>query len=251
MDNTPKSMTAACLGTFILLALTLQTTTFHQVMGNANLRNDSSTAQSHKQGPTNIRGCVPHYKVLRCYRNSRIGYRKRGAKELSLIASYDYGSYSVVTVQADGLYGRIMHCRYLDENRREIYPSVASFVFPEFAVHCCSRPNVYFMSVTESPSSSITEYVHVNDRRKDEPKYFLSLCLAPLYGNRRKWLFLAELVEHYKMHGVDHFYIYVKDMDDYTFKLIEHYEKSGIAEVIFFRIYSDRVGTEWQLVGIE
>ncbi|EPB70576.1 hypothetical protein ANCCEY_10331 [Ancylostoma ceylanicum] len=53
------------------------------------------------------------------------------------------------------------------------------------------------------------------------------------------------------MHGVDHFYIYVKDMDDYTFKLIEHYEKSGIAEVIFFRIYSDRVGTEWQLVGIE
>ncbi|EYB90689.1 hypothetical protein Y032_0215g2345, partial [Ancylostoma ceylanicum] len=72
-----------------------------------------------------------------------------------------------------------------------------------------------------------------------------------MYGNERKWLLLAELVEHYKMQGVDHFYIYVKDMDNYTLKLIRHYEKNGIAEVIFFRKYNDRPGKEWQLVGNE
>ncbi|KAL6726181.1 hypothetical protein Aduo_008182 [Ancylostoma duodenale] len=72
-----------------------------------------------------------------------------------------------------------------------------------------------------------------------------------MYGNERKWLLLAELVEHYKMHGVDHFYIYVKDMDAYTFKLIKHYENSGIAEVIFMSVYNDRPGKEWQLAGNE
>lgn len=60
-----------------------------------------------------------------------------------------------------------MHCRYLDENRQEIHPPVESFVFPEFAVHCCNRANAYYMSVTEDSSSNIIEHVAVTDRRND------------------------------------------------------------------------------------
>lgn len=68
-----------------------------------------------------------------------------------------------------------MYCRYLDENRREIYDSVRSFVFPEFAVHCCSRTGVHYMSVTENPISSIAEFVAVYDRRQDG-KFNPNLC---------------------------------------------------------------------------
>ncbi|VDM82775.1 unnamed protein product, partial [Strongylus vulgaris] len=62
---------------------------------------------------------------------------------------------------------------------------------------------------------------------------------------------LAEAIEHYKLQGVDHFYLYVKDKDDYSYKLIESYEQSGEVEVINLRTTLDRPGEEWQFVGIQ
>ncbi|KIH57791.1 hypothetical protein ANCDUO_12014 [Ancylostoma duodenale] len=61
-----------------------------------------------------------------------------------------------------------------------------------------------------------------------------------MYGNERKWLLLAELIEHNKLQGVEYFYLYVKDMDYYTSKLIKHYVRSGLAEVIHFHNAEDR-----------
>ncbi|RCN47968.1 hypothetical protein ANCCAN_06020 [Ancylostoma caninum] len=72
-----------------------------------------------------------------------------------------------------------------------------------------------------------------------------------MYDDESKWLMLAEEIEHYKLQGLDHFYLYVKDYDNYTYKLIESYVKSGEAEVIHFRNQRDRPGSEWQLVGIQ
>ncbi|KIH46547.1 hypothetical protein ANCDUO_23400 [Ancylostoma duodenale] len=103
------------------------------------------------------------------------------------------------------------------------------------------------------------------DRKVDIPKYTLSLCLAPMYGDfERKWLLLAEVVEHYKLQGVEHFYFYIKDIDSYslesrvntsTFKnslqLVNDYVKTGEAEVVFFREEQDRTSNEWQHVEIE
>lgn len=31
-----------------------------------------------------------------------------------------------------------------------------------------------------------------------------------------KFILFTEYIEHYKLQGVQHFYIYVKDVDDYT-----------------------------------
>lgn len=40
-----------------------------------------------------------------------------------------------------------------------------------------------------------------------------------MYDDESKWLMLAEVIEHYKLQGVDHFYLYVKDYDNYTYKV--------------------------------
>lgn len=40
--------------------------------------------------------------------------------------------------------------------------------------------------------------------------------MAPMYGFTSKWLLLTELIEHSKLQGVQHFYMYVKELDDYS-----------------------------------
>ncbi|EYB94750.1 hypothetical protein Y032_0167g106 [Ancylostoma ceylanicum] len=107
------------------------------------------------------------------------------------------------------------------------------------------------MSLTMKDDDEINTFVSVEDRTQNNPRYFLSLCLAPMYDDEAKWLMLAEEIEHYKLQGLDHFYLYVKDYDNYTYELIESYVKSGEAEVIHFRRQRDRPGMEWQLVGIQ
>ncbi|CAJ0608225.1 unnamed protein product [Cylicocyclus nassatus] len=124
-------------------------------------------------------------------------------------------------------------------------------VFPEFAVHCCRHPRAAYMGITEHKNDEVNLLVPVLDRVADEPKYNLSVCLAPIYGNDSKWLLLVELIEHYKLQGVQHLYIYVKDIDNYSRMLVEDYERSGEIEVVYLRRENDRFGSEWQLAGIE
>ncbi|KIH42746.1 hypothetical protein ANCDUO_27265 [Ancylostoma duodenale] len=72
-----------------------------------------------------------------------------------------------------------------------------------------------------------------------------------MYGSERKWLLLAELIEHNKLQGVEYFYIYVKDMDDYTNELVTHYIRKGLAEVVLFHEANDRHGKLWQLAFLQ
>ncbi|RCN33034.1 hypothetical protein ANCCAN_21135 [Ancylostoma caninum] len=134
----------------------------------------------------------------------------------------------------------------------ELEPAVKSVGFPEFAYYCCKHPLAKYMSISETENEVVNFTLPVLDRRTDNPKYTLSLCLAPFYGDlEKKWLLLAELLEHYKLQGVEHFYIYIKDIDSYTLKLIDDYAKTGEAEVVFFREEQDRTSLEWQHVEIE
>ncbi|KHJ81436.1 hypothetical protein OESDEN_18878 [Oesophagostomum dentatum] len=111
-----------------------------------------------------------------------------------------------------------MFCRYIDEKHKEIGPPVPSVMFPEAIIYCCSRKNATFMSVTKGPDDPIVEIAKVLDRRRGDlvPRYFLSHCLAPIYGNERKWLMLVEHFEHFKLQGVEHFYVYIKEIDAYS-----------------------------------
>ncbi|CAJ0603178.1 unnamed protein product [Cylicocyclus nassatus] len=149
-----------------------------------------------------------------------------------VIAAYDYSEYSVVTTDAIGWYGRVVYCRYMDENNQEIGESARSIVFPESVVHCCSRNGTAYMTVTKDADGAVEQLVQLIDRKHDAPKYYLSLCLAPIYGSQRKYLVLVELFEHLKLQGVEHFYLYVKEIDKYSQTLIDDYIREEQAEVI-------------------
>ncbi|VDL80376.1 unnamed protein product [Nippostrongylus brasiliensis] len=73
------------------------------------------------------------------------------------------------------------------------------------------------------------------------PKYQLSHCLSPLHGNGPKWLLFTEFVEHYKLIGVEHFYVYVKDIDEYSARVLNDYVRTGEIETTFLRT-NDRPG---------
>ncbi|EPB66854.1 hypothetical protein ANCCEY_14058 [Ancylostoma ceylanicum] len=179
-----------------------------------------------------------------------IGRYSRSLTSLSLVGAYAYDQYSVVTIDADGWFGRKVYCRYFDRNWVELEPTVDSVVFPEFVVHCCRHPEARYMSISESREQIVNEKVPVLDRTAKTPKYKLTFCLPPIYGNESVWLLIAELVEHYRLQGVDHFYFYIKDIDAYSSKLIENYVKNGEADAIYLKEEQDRDGYQWQLVGV-
>ncbi|KAK6734749.1 hypothetical protein RB195_018130 [Necator americanus] len=201
--------------------------------------------------PRSINSCVPFYNLIQKHVMSGTGKRNWPKTSLSLVSAYAYPDYSVVTIEADGYFGQKVYCRYFDKNWVELEASVESVVFPNFIIHCCRYQSAAYMGITESKDAEINFTVPVLDRTIDNPKYILSLCLAPIYGNESKWLLLAELIEHYKLQGVEHFYIYIKDIDNYSRKLLDDYVKSGEVELVFFKEGQDRPGKEWQLVGVE
>ncbi|WKY05168.1 hypothetical protein Q1695_005860 [Nippostrongylus brasiliensis] len=56
-----------------------------------------------------------------------------------------------------------------------------------------------------------------------------------------KWLLLREFVEHYKLVGVEYFYVYVKCIDEYSKRVLDDYVRTGKIETIFLRTPLDRV----------
>ncbi|KAK6752959.1 hypothetical protein RB195_004009 [Necator americanus] len=166
-----------------------------------------------------IKSCVPFYDLIEKHVQLKTGKRDQApVTTFSLVAAYEYVDYAVITMEVDRWYG---------------------------------RNDAYYMSVTESPYEDVIETVAVIDRTMKDPKYSLSMCVKPMYGMGTKFLLFTEFIEHYKLQGVQYFYIYVKDLDEYTRKLMMHYVKSGEAEVVFFREEQDRPSIEWHLVGTQ
>ncbi|KAL6737556.1 hypothetical protein Aduo_011188 [Ancylostoma duodenale] len=180
---------------------------------------------------------------------SQIGKYSLQQTPLQIVAAYDYSEYLVVTTEATGWFGKPVFCRYLDRNGRELGSALRSTVFPDSVVYCCRRNGAHYMAVTQGEKSAYDEAALAIDRRVDAPKYFLSLCLAPIYGSKTKWLMLAELFEHYKLQGVEHFYVYIIQMDSYSRKLIDYYVRTGEVEVILLenKHVNDVVAT--QIIG--
>ncbi|WKY05173.1 hypothetical protein Q1695_005863 [Nippostrongylus brasiliensis] len=122
-----------------------------------------------------------------------------------------------------------------------------SAVYPEYAVHCCKRPQAIYLGISEEEIPPIS-YVPITDRTAKEAKYKLSHCLTLPAGERAVWLLLAELVEYYKVLGVEYFYIYVEDIDDYSQKVLKSYVESNDAEVIRFPTDND---VDFQFVAMQ
>ncbi|WKY05171.1 hypothetical protein Q1695_005862 [Nippostrongylus brasiliensis] len=97
------------------------------------------------------------------------------------------------------------------------------------------------MSISTDRTLPINNSVPIVDRTENAPKYQLSHCLSPLHGNGPKWLLFTEFVEHYKLIGVEHFYVYVKDIDEYSARVLNDYVRTGEIETTFLRT-NDRPG---------
>ncbi|VDL69561.1 unnamed protein product [Nippostrongylus brasiliensis] len=165
------------------------------------------------------------------------------------MAAYAFPDYSAVTFETNYCKGQKVYCWYLDEEKRQIGPPVETVVEPQYTAYCCRRPRAHYMSISTNRSLLINNSVAIVDRTKNAPKYRLSHCLSPLYGNGTKWLLFTEFVEHYKLVGVEYFYVYVKDIDEYSKRVLDDYVKTGEIETIFLRT-NDRPGADYQLVAI-
>ncbi|WKY08491.1 hypothetical protein Q1695_007765 [Nippostrongylus brasiliensis] len=211
----------------------------------------TNTTQRVLDSIDNVKNCVPFYGWMEKHMKEGRGKRNQPKRPISLVGSYAFPDHIVVTTDADGRYGNTIYCRYLDKHMKEIKPAVKSVFFPEFTVYCCQRSRAEHMSITLTEAEEIRKTVPISDRKTDNPRFTLSMCVRHMYGMEPKFVLFAEFVEHYKLQGVQHFYIYVKDVDDYTNKLITHYVESGEAEVVYFKKEQDRPSVEWHLAGTQ
>ncbi|EPB71797.1 hypothetical protein ANCCEY_09106 [Ancylostoma ceylanicum] len=176
--------------------------------------NQMSSGHSHVR--RTIEQCVPHHELLEEQMKRQTGKAALNRTAMSLLAAYNYGRYAIVTVEAQGWYGREVYCRYLDANLRETEPAIRTVVFPEFIVYCCGLERAAHMSITQTVDEAVVLTAPVMQNQERHYKYDVSLCLAPIYGKNSVWLLLAEMIEYYKLQGIEHFFLYVKDMEAYS-----------------------------------
>ncbi|VDL74069.1 unnamed protein product [Nippostrongylus brasiliensis] len=166
-----------------------------------------------------------------------------------MIAAYAFPDYSVITFETKYWKSEKVYCWYLDEQKRQIGPPLETRVRPVYTAYCCKRLGAHYMSISTSGTLPINNSVAIVDRTKNAPKYRLSHCLSPLYGNGTKWLLFTEFVEHYKLVGVEYFYVYVKNIDGYSKRVLDDYVRTGGIETIFLRT-NDRLGYDYQFAAV-
>ncbi|WKY03704.1 hypothetical protein Q1695_005009 [Nippostrongylus brasiliensis] len=211
----------------------------------------AATSEPESHLADHINSCIPFYDLIEKNVREGVGNRSTTLTSQTLVAAYAFRDYSVVTNDLEGAYGKRKFCRYLDINFNEIGKPVESFIFPDFVVFCCRNPEAVYMSITDDTDSGFEDTVRILDRTIEEPIYELSICLGTLRDGTSYWLMLAELIEHHKLVGVQHFYIYVKDIDEYSEKILQDYVRTGEAEAIYFRQESDRFSQQWHFVSIQ
>ncbi|WKY07326.1 hypothetical protein Q1695_007066 [Nippostrongylus brasiliensis] len=177
--------------------------------------------------------CIPFYNLLQYRIEDGRGPTDGSQGSLTVIAAYGHPTYTVVTTATSGWFSRKVYCWYKDRDGKSLGDPVESAVYPEHAVHCCRRPQAIYLGISEGEIPPIS-YVPITDRTAKEAKYKLSHCVTLPAGEKSVWLLLAELVEYYKVLGVEYFYIYVEDIDDYSQKVLKSYVESDDAEVIRF-----------------
>ncbi|WKY05176.1 hypothetical protein Q1695_005865 [Nippostrongylus brasiliensis] len=182
-----------------------------------------------------INACLSFYELLEIHAKIVDKNFEEHSASLSLIAAYAFPDYSVITFETKDWKGEKVYCWYLDEEKRQLGPPVETRVEPEHNAYCCRRFGAHYMSISTDRTLPINNSVPIVDRTKNAPEYQLSHCLSPLHGNGPKWLLFTEFVEHYKLIGVEHFYVYVKDIDEYSARVLNDYVKTGEIETTFLR----------------
>ncbi|KHJ98791.1 hypothetical protein OESDEN_01220 [Oesophagostomum dentatum] len=100
-------------------------------------------------------------------------------------------------------------------------------------MHCPANGEAKFVAVTLNWDDAVPpSAVHQIGVVQEDKQFFLSVCLAPLWGGSPKWLMLIEFIEYYLLQGAEHFFIYRQTVDALTQTVLDSYTKRGLLEVI-------------------
>ncbi|CAJ0603642.1 unnamed protein product [Cylicocyclus nassatus] len=72
-----------------------------------------------------------------------------------------------------------------------------------------------------------------------------------MYGPEPKWLLLSEFIEHFKIQGATHFYIYIREIDEYSTIILNDYVRTGDAEVVYLHNTYEESDVDWQQMEIQ
>ncbi|CAL2044428.1 unnamed protein product [Caenorhabditis brenneri] len=173
---------------------------------------------------------------------------KTGEK-VSTLYAYEFEHEITVTLTSWDFIGYRVFCRYLNENDEEIGQPTESFTYPEYIVNCRKRKGTKKIGLSVEKYGDFQALQLIN-RMLEEPKYELSMCIATIYGDEPKWLMFIEMIEHYKLQGVQHFYLHIHHAFDYDLKVINDYVRTGEVEVHYLLERDRRTDNHWHMVNI-
>ncbi|VDO95863.1 unnamed protein product [Heligmosomoides polygyrus] len=148
------------------------------------------------------------------------------ADPLTIFSAFAHSDGITVIIASYGFFMRRIFCRVFHAKRHEILPAAQSLIFPEYMVRCPADDRARFVALSLNADDL------VSSKEMKPKKAFLSVCLAPLWGNTPKWLLLIEFIEYYKLQGADRFYVYKQAADNLTEAVLENYIRDGVLEVV-------------------
>ncbi|PIC27241.1 hypothetical protein B9Z55_019560 [Caenorhabditis nigoni] len=170
-------------------------------------------------------------------------------EEVTLLRAYEFDVEYSISITTPNKYKAIVYCRYFDKNGTELLPAFQSYNFPEFVVNCQKRKGTHRLSVSTKANNNYTYPIELIDRTQKVYDHEFSFCMSNIYGKEPKWLQLSEIIEHYKLQGMTHFYFYVFHIDEYSNALLQDYVRTGEATVTHFLERNDRELLHWQIVA--
>ncbi|CAI2352911.1 unnamed protein product [Caenorhabditis sp. 36 PRJEB53466] len=177
---------------------------------------------------------MSYFKKLATKTRDYMSGRMHSGEKIKILSAYAYKDHFSAVIATPKKIGNTVFCRYLGPDGQEVADPVESTVYPFFVVYCSRRSNTTWLGITNDKSEEVNEENSANllRRKFKEYQHNVSFCLAPVYGKEPKWLHFVELVEHYKLQGITHFFIYIREIGDYDKKIIASYVASGEVEVI-------------------
>ncbi|CAD6194287.1 unnamed protein product [Caenorhabditis auriculariae] len=175
----------------------------------------------------------------------------RPAEDITLLSAFEFPDEIHIVQSSINNEGATVYCRYFDEYSQEISTPFKSFFYTKYVVYCPRIKGTKKVSLSHEADSEPEIPIPMVDRTNQEPKHFFGVCLCPVYGNEPKWLMLTELIEHYKMQGATHFYIYIRHMAHYDKHILNDYVRTGEVEVVTLLERHWRIGDYWQHIGIQ
>ncbi|ULT86685.1 hypothetical protein L3Y34_006413 [Caenorhabditis briggsae] len=171
------------------------------------------------------------------------------APNITTLYAYEFDHEITVTTPSWKMIRRRVYCRYLDKNGNEIGTPYESFTYPEYIVNCPKRKGTQKIGLSVTQNGEFVPLPLV-DRMLKKPKYELSMCVATIYGEEPKWLLFIEMVEHFKLQGVQHFYLHIHHASNYDLKMINDYVRTGEVEIHYLLERDKRTDNHWHMVNI-